>query len=725
MRKYFLPLLILLFTINCVSASSFTVSVIPSTINASYKTLLTFTFFNLNDTQNITQTNITLPNGFSYEGDLSSTSGSCKWAASSLISCTGSPFVANNSQTNVSFSVFAEVASPPQYSFLFDAADTSNETTHNSTNITVNDINAPLIISVFPGNQSVKYQENGVYVFNASFSDNVKINSTEFFWSGLLEQTNYTSSKIFSIQIVKIGLGVGNYNYFWRVNDTSGNSNSSIYFFNITQADNPLTFYLNNQKNQNITIENGTTVNVTILAKGNISVWLNENLLATPEEGIFYTSRLFDSVGEYKIFANATGNQNYTSNSTGATFFVKVIYPRLRFKDLQFPSSTTYSPGASYTFRITFYSLAYPLNNISNVSFIFNNQVYYLTVNRQDNETYSFTVRDLAAGSYNWKFCANDTQNEMNCTSGSFSISQAVPQLNIINVQDYIAPVNKTILAIGCPSQLVCKFYLNDSELPNNYYELATDKAGYYIFTYNTSGNANYSAASITKSLTVYSPIQTNITTTTTQTTVPQTTVTSQPTQPTLPSTKNVLDVKANTPTIFKIENPELLKVNEVEIVSKEDIKNVEVKVEIAPPTEIPKEFVEKNKILLTYLRITSNVSSEKTASIKVRFKVEKAWINANNIDEVKVSLYKFENDNWVRQQTKKIAEDSNNVYYEASLNSLSLFVIAGEPKSGFPWYFLLIPIVVIIVAIIVYLFWPTPIGNEYEKLKQKWSSPA
>jgi PGF-pre-PGF domain-containing protein len=310
----------------------------------------------------------------------------------------------------------------------------------------------------------------------------------------------------------------------------------------------------------------------------------------------------------------------------------------------------------------------------------------------------------------------------MNCTSGSFSISQAVPQLNIINVQDYVAPVNKTILAIGCPSQLVCKFYLNDSELPNNYYELSTDKAGYYIFTYNTSGNANYSAASITKSLTVYPPIQANITTTTTQTTIPQTTVTSQPT---LPSTKNILDVKANIPTVFKIENPELLKVNEVEIVSKEDIKNVEVKIEIAPPTEIPKEFVEKNKILLTYLRITSNVSSEKTVSIKVRFKVEKAWINANNIDEAKVSLYKFENDNWVRQQTKKIAEDSNNVYYEASLNYLSLFVIAGEPKSGFPWYFLLIPIVVIIVAIIVYLFWPTPIGNEYEKLKQKWSSPA
>jgi PGF-pre-PGF domain-containing protein len=306
----------------------------------------------------------------------------------------------------------------------------------------------------------------------------------------------------------------------------------------------------------------------------------------------------------------------------------------------------------------------------------------------------------------------------MNCTSGSFSIRQAVPQLNIINVQDYVAPVNKTIVAIGCPPQLVCKLYLNDTELPKNFYELITDKPGYYVFTFNTSGNANYSAASITKSLTVYPPIQTNITTTTTQTTV-----NSQPTQPTLPSTKNVLDVKANVPSIFSVDNPELLKITRVEIVSKEDVKNVEVKVEIAPPDQIPKQFAEKNKVFLTYLKITSNISSEKIASVKIRFKAEKAWINANNLDKTKVSLYKFENDNWIKQPTQKISEDEKNVYYEASLSSLSLFVIAGEVKTGFPWHLILIPIVIIIVAIIAYIFWPTPIGSEYEKLKQKWSS--
>jgi PGF-pre-PGF domain-containing protein len=346
-----------------------------------------------------------------------------------------------------------------------------------------------------------------------------------------------------------------------------------------------------------------------------------------------------------------------------------------------------------------------------------------LPVTRQDNETYSFTVRDLAAGNYNWKFCANDTQNEISCASGSFSIGQAVPQLNIINVQDYVAPVNKTIIGVGCPPQLVCKLYLNDTELLNRYYELITDKAGYYIFTYNTSGNANYSAASITKALTVYPPKEVEITTTTITTNFSRN-VSQLPTpqQSYLPSSKNIIDLKANTPFIMKTENPDLLKVTEIEITSIQDIKNVEVKVEIASPTEISKEFLEKNKILLTYFKVISNVSSDKIVNVKIRFKVEKVWISANNIDDKKVYLYKFENNSWIAKPTKKISEDENAVYYEAELASLSLFSIVGEVKSGFPWLFVFIVIIVLtILAILIYLFLPTPLLDEYEKLKRRW----
>jgi len=723
MRKYLLPILIFLFTIKCVLAASFTVSVIPSNISASKETQLTFIFTNLNDTQNITELSITIPSGFSLGQSsisISPSEGRSCTVYLPIIKCSGTPFIESNLQTNISFSIIADVASPPEYQFYFIALDTSNQTTSNSINITVNDIDSPVILSVFPGNISVKYKENGIYIFNASFYDNVKINSVEFFWNDVLEQINYTNSKNFSLQIIKEDLAVGNYNYSWRVNDSSGNSVFLVYFFNVTQAENPLTFYINNQKNQNITVENGTSVNITIIAKGVIYVWLNNAPLGiSGEGGTFNTSYPFASAGLYRIFANATGNQNYTANSTGASFFVKVIYPRPRFKDLQAPSSVTYSPGATYTFKITFYSPSYPINNITNVSFVFDNQVYYLPINNPQNDTYTFTVKDLAAGSYNWLFCANDTQGESNCTSGTLTISQAKPNLDIINVQDYLAPVNKTIVGVGCPPQLVCKLYLNDSELPNKFYELNTDKGGYYIFTFNTSGNANYSATSITKTMTVYPPKQSTTKETVSSTTTTTTLVSQQPLSS---QTTNIRDVQANVPAIFKINNQDLYKVTEIEITATENIKNVEVRVDIPLPIEISTNFVEKNKVFLTYLKITTNISSEKIANAKIRFKVEKTWVNVNNIDPSKVFLYKLVNGNWIQLPTQKITEDNNNIYYESTLNSFSIFVIAGEIKAGFPWNLALIPIVIIVVAVIAYLFWPTPMGSEYERLKQKWS---
>jgi len=516
-------------------------------------------------------------------------------------------------------------------------------------------------------------------------------------------------------------LNASTYWFIWYSNDTSGNwNNTSNITYVILRANNIITVYVNGITKNYTVVENGTIVNITAIAKGTIYLFKNNSFIKSDENRTEWNEVL--DIGAYEFKLNvSTNDPNYESNSTGETVFVKVIYPRPRFKDLQAPSSATYSPDASYTFKITFYSVAYPLNNITNVSFIFNNQIYYLSINNPQEGTYTFTIKDLAVGNYNWKFCAKDTQGEANCTAGTLTINQATPKLDILNVQDYTAPISKTIIGVGCPSQLVCKLYLNGSQLPQNYYELSTDKGGYYIFTFNTSGNANYSAASITKSMTVYSPRQIETTTTTPIETTTTTTL-KQETQK-LAQT-NIQDTRANVSTTFKMENPDLLKVVEVEITTVEDVKSVEVKVDIPSPTEIAVDFVEKNKIFLTYIKITTNVSNEKISNAKIRFKVEKSWINANNIDPSKVFLYKLVDNNWVQLPTQKISEDANNIYYESTLDSFSIFVIAGEVKAGFPWHLVLIIIIVtIVIAITAYLFWPTSTGSEYDKLKQKWAS--
>ena len=636
-------------------------------------------------------------------------------------------FVRNGTVEHFWFTVqVPSVPSGANFTFFINLTYSNSTEELFEINVTVNDVDAPVFSDLnFSKANNTKYLPGANYGFQIKWKDNVGI-SNVIFSSNFNESINITlplfsrndKEEIYFINFTN--LGAGTYWFIWYANDTSGNwYNTPNITYVILPADNLVVIYLNGIPTNYTVLENGTSINITAIAKGTICLFKNDAQMKCDKDKLEFNQPL--DIGTYEFKANVSSdNTNYTSNYTGVNFLVKVIYPRPRFKDLQASSSVSYSPGASYTFKITFYSPSYPINNITNVSFVLNNQVYYLPINNPHSDTYTFTVKDLAAGSYNWLFCANDTQGESNCTSGTLTISQAKPNLDIINVQDYLAPVNKTIIGVGCPSQLVCKLYLNDSELPNKFYELNTDKGGYYIFTFNTSGNVNYSAASVTKTMTVYPPKQT-----TTNETVSSTTTTTTPAtqQPSSSQTTNTQDVQANIPTIFKINNQDLFKVTEIEITAIENIKNVEVRVDIPLQTEISTNFVEKNKVFLTYLKITTNISSEKIANAKIRFKVEKTWVNVNNIDPSKVFLYKLVNGNWIQLPTQKITEDNNNIYYESTLNSFSIFVIAGEIKTGFPWHLALIPVVIIIVAIVAYLFWPTSTGSEYDKLKQKWSS--
>ncbi|MGC9059211.1 MAG: hypothetical protein ACP5H3_02290, partial [Candidatus Aenigmatarchaeota archaeon] len=126
MKREILAIFLLLFLLaNPSLAAVFNATIIPSIINATETTPLTFVFFNLNDTQNITQLSISLPNGIKYNSSditISPLDGKiCTLISLNLLNCSGSPFIANNSNTNVSFSVYTDVVSPPDYTFNFRA----------------------------------------------------------------------------------------------------------------------------------------------------------------------------------------------------------------------------------------------------------------------------------------------------------------------------------------------------------------------------------------------------------------------------------------------------------------------------------------------------------------------------------------------------------------------------------------------------------------------------
>lgn len=86
---------------------------------------------------------------------------------------------------------------------------------------------------------------------------------------------------------------------------------------------------------------------------------------------------------------------------------------------------------------------------------------------------------------------------------------------------------------------------------------------------------------------------------------------------------------------------------------------------------------------VLTYLTIDqANLPSTHVSQIKIEFKVDKSWINGNNIDVNKVFLSRFSNNVWERLPTAKIGEDSTSITYEATTRGFSVFAIEGDEVS-------------------------------------------
>ncbi len=76
------------------------------------------------------------------------------------------------------------------------------------------------------------------------------------------------------------------------------------------------------------------------------------------------------------------------------------------------------------------------------------------------------------------------------------------------------------------------------------------------------------------------------------------------------------------------------------------------------------------------FFEITSPIKEGFEA--KIAFKVEKGWIEENNIDKNKVYMYRYR-EAWERLDTQKVGEDDKYVYYEAVTHGFSYYTIAGE----------------------------------------------
>jgi len=90
--------------------------------------------------------------------------------------------------------------------------------------------------------------------------------------------------------------------------------------------------------------------------------------------------------------------------------------------------------------------------------------------------------------------------------------------------------------------------------------------------------------------------------------------------------------------------------------------------------TELPSGKVYENTNI--WVGNEGTASPENIENAVVGFKVEKTWINSNEVDSSSVKLWKFEDGNWVELPTSQTDEDDNYIYYEAATPGFASFSI-------------------------------------------------
>jgi PGF-pre-PGF domain-containing protein len=167
------------------------------------------------------------------------------------------------------------------------------------------------------------------------------------------------------------------------------------------------------------------------------------------------------------------------------------------------------------------------------------------------------------------------------------------------------------------------------------------------------------------------------------------------------------------------LEPPEDAYIYNINLTLKKDVSNIgfsETKL-ITTPEGIP---LISNAVVYVYLnlKLTGDgiyLAENDIESLKFKYKVEKTWLTAHNINKETVQLVRYHNGTWHNLTTQRIDEDDIYVYYESDSPGCSTFAIVGsqitersEPYSPgivIPWNIIIVAITAIIALLVVVLF--------------------
>ena len=106
-------------------------------------------------------------------------------------------------------------------------------------------------------------------------------------------------------------------------------------------------------------------------------------------------------------------------------------------------------------------------------------------------------------------------------------------------------------------------------------------------------------------------------------------------------------------------------------------------------------------------LNITDKEVNTTIKDTIITFKIPKQWLEENNIQPTDITLYHQTKEKWITIDLTIINQDEENIYYQAKINTFSLFMIGTKIQTQttkWPTILIIIVLAIVIIAWLTYI---------------------
>lgn len=341
------------------------------------------------------------------------------------------------------------------------------------------------IPAVYPSfSNEVKTANGTAYSSGVSYYFNITIANTNGTAGIQFNGVNYSmtnSSNNFTRTITDLAAGVYPY-YFWAYYNGTSYNNTAVQYYTVSKA--APSIALTTSPASPITFGTNSTFSCSMTPSlAGLQLYVN-SVDKGSENGI----SLLRGAATYNINCSHVGNQNYSSAENLSTYTINQAAG----------SVSLLLNGAAANLSVSYPQQINASASGQNGSVALYKDGTNITSSNALNQTLGVSFYNITAvNSGNQNYSASTITYFANVSKGSASLSIGITPSNTVT-----NPTETTATGSGCPAQLTCALYRNDTGAVSNP-DVQTLGLGAYLYTYNTTGNANYSASSTTQTLTV------------------------------------------------------------------------------------------------------------------------------------------------------------------------------------------------------------------------------